>query len=44
MSEIAKDIDHEYKMKKLFMCPKCFFYDKKKKQCTEERCQNMRRW
>mgnify|MGYP004463650889 FL=1 len=42
-SIIAGEIDMEYRMKKVYTCPKCIFYDKENKKCKEKVCQN-RKW
>lgn len=39
-STIASEIDIEYRMKKVYQCPRCIFYDTKDKKCKEEYCQN----
>ena len=38
MSDIAKEIDQEYKMKQIYMCRKCVYWNKSKKSCMEENC------
>lgn len=38
MSDIAKEIDQEYKMKQIYMCKKCVYWNESERRCMEENC------
>lgn len=40
MSGIAKQIDEEYRLKKMYQCKKCVYWDESKRNCMQGSCIN----